>query len=128
MKMNLREERIQELTDLIAARMPPRKISFTATTTPTLLPAYDWFSANALALEPVILDQTAKARCIRKIMDLASRYPWGRVVVQRAMDIAGAVTTSEMSEGALDDLLGDLNLLHDRAQCVCDPDDAPPAR
>lgn len=125
--MSLREERIQELTDLIAAQMPPRTIQFTPTPTPQAN-AFAWYAANADALAPVVLDQSPRARTWRAIQRIAARYPWGDYVITRAFDRFMAGSDADLSNEQMTELLGEMQHYDDRAKYACDDDEAPPAR
>lgn len=122
--INLREERIQELTDLIAARMPPRRIELAAPPPER----FEWYAANCEALEPIKLDQTPTARAVREIGRLAARYPWGAEVIRRAMDRQAVATPEELTADAIYELRDELRKLDQCAQFACDLDDLPPAR
>lgn len=91
-------------------------------------PAFAWYAANADALAPIVLDQSPRARMLRKIRDLAFRYPWGPRLVQRAMDSARVECETDLPEPAMIELLAEVERQHDRAMFACDDDDAPPAR
>jgi len=122
--INLRDERIQELTDLIAARMPPRRIEIA-------LPEhrrFEWFAANSESLEAITLDQSAPARAVREIGRIAARYPWGAEAIRRAMDRHAVVAAEDLGDTAIQDLLHEMRALDECAQCACDLDELPPAR
>lgn len=93
-----------------------------------LLSGMDWHLANAQALEPVVLDQTPRARGIRQIRRIANRHSWGPELIHRAMDDAGVQTEEQMTDEAILSLLEEMQRQHDRAHAGCDDDDAPPAR
>lgn len=125
--MNLRDERIQELTDLIAARMPPRKIDVAPAPAPFpshLLRRFDWWEANA-GLPTV--EPTERARSLLRIAMIAARPGWA-VAVAKALHGYGVANADQLSDDCVQDLLERMEDLELRAQTCCDDDDALPAR
>lgn len=113
-----------ELATIIAEEMasipspPPVRVSS----------ALEWRGYNEDLLAPVVLDQSPKARTLREIRRIAYRYPWGPMLIQRAMDDAGVAIETDLSEVEASILLMEIRRHDDRAQHVCDDDQAPPAR
>lgn len=97
-------------------------------TPPATSGRFAWYAANSDALAPVRIDESRKARNLREVKRIAYRYPWGQMLIQRAMDRAGVSEDSELSEPDVDALLQEARKLDERAQYVCDDGEAPPAR
>lgn len=112
--MNLREERIEELTHLIAARIPPRKIELAAPTAgvETPLPA---------------IEQSPRAKAIRRISEIVSMRGW-LIAVTRELDANNASHISDLSDAAVFKLRDRMEYFEDCAQTCSDPEDALPAR
>lgn len=89
---------------------------------------FAWYAANFDALAPVRIDESRKARNLREAKRIAYRYPWGQMIIQRAMDHAGVGDDTELSEADVDLLLQEVRRHDERAQYVCDDGEAPPAR
>lgn len=89
---------------------------------------YNWFDANVDALAPITLDQSPKARALRKVKRIAAKYPWGGEVIRRAMDASGCWDENDLPADAVAVLLAEMQRQDDRAMAACDDEDPPPAR
>jgi len=89
--------------------------------------AWRWFDASSAALEPAPLDQSPRARNIREINRIASRYTWGEAV-KRILDKFGVTAVWVLSDDQVDELLARMRHLVDCAETGCDADDDLPAR
>jgi|SRR6185369_14230358 len=114
--LNLREERIQQLTDLIAANMPPRKIEV------------DPQQCRPPPAKPFPeIEQTERARALRRISEIIHSRQWHSEIV-RTLDRHKASYVDDLPDDAIFTLRDRMEYYEECVQCACDPDDAPPAR
>lgn len=77
--------------------------------------------------QPLLVEQTARARAEREIERIASWYRWDAEIV-RALDRAGASSLSLLEDHEVDDLLQRMKQLEDCVREGLDCPDTPPAR
>ena len=95
---------------------------------PSPLADMAWGLANADALAPIVLDQSPRARTLRRARRIALRHAWGMEVIRRVLDECGARSEVDLTDEGVAYLLDEVERQDGRAQTACDDDDAPPAR
>ena len=79
------------------------------------------------SFQPLPLDQTPRARKIRAINHIATRFQWGPQAVTMFLDTRGAAFVADLTEPQLDDLHERMAAYEDAAMNGYGPPDAPPA-
>lgn len=77
-----------------------------------------WFAA---------IEQTPRARALRRIQEIATGRGW-QIEVTRALDRNEVNHIDDLDDHAVFALRDRMEYFEDCVQCACDPDDAPPAR
>lgn len=90
------------------------------------MPAWQWFEFND-SVVTMRLEQTPRARAIRRISYIADAHKWGSVVA-KTLDRKGAHGIEDLPDGDLDALLEQMENYVLSAQTCCDDPDALPAR
>jgi hypothetical protein len=88
-------------------------------------PAFEWYDHNLGALTAI--EQTARAKAMRRILDIASRRGWG-MEITRACDRCNAHSPAELTDDAVFKLLARMERFEDAAESCCDLGDDFPAR
>jgi hypothetical protein len=77
--------------------------------------------------QPAALEQTPRARAIRRIEEIAESRGWQREVT-RTLDRHEAAYLCDLEDEVVLALRDRMEYFEDCVQTCCDPDDAPPAR
>lgn len=113
-----------------AACLPPTASEADPPRPPPPRPArsnYDWYQFNSDCGLPV-LEQTPRARALRRIALIAGWRPWGQREVQRFLDARAATSPSALDDSTVMELQERMEQLETSAQTCCDPDEDTPAR